>query len=566
MFNSVAAKATTKRTTRLLAITNVLLMMTACAATNQQANKVLANSVSPTGTPTKTVTGFSSSLRCMDDLMFRHGTRDVTLMMEELRDNTQKLAVGTRDMMISAVSEMTRRSRAVRLNAFGSDASNLSTLLERAQKTSPFAVIPEFDVRGSVTQLDEQISSRESGFGGLIAGVLGARFNNRVEFSALSFDTAVTRTSDFQVVPGVVSKNSVAISRRESSTADGSAILQRADVNFSFQVRKQDGLSQSLRNLVELASIELIGKLNRLPYWTCLGIDNNAPSVKRELEDWFLSMDQFERVAYFQQRLREQGFYDGPIDGQATVVFNDALRRMAFAIKPPVAAQVSQQFFNQLIVGPLPRAAHQSKAVVNLVSLKRSGAPELRYLGDEQSVKLALQDFDPNDQEQNVQISISAEQPGYVYCYAEHAKTGSLHRVFPNRFDNDPFIGPNHDLVLPGRGQFELKLGSKGTKRLSCLKTDREVYSVLPGKVRWGDFHALKVRNVQQIKALFEQVSGMPAVLTQLDLKKAASEQQPDEQPAEIIAEDDEQSAESLEDPEESLIIIPGAQNETRVR
>ncbi|MEN9630544.1 MAG: hypothetical protein RJA10_3772, partial [Pseudomonadota bacterium] len=122
-----------------------------------QAVRAQAN---PVDTAQRTVTHFTPALRCMDEWMFNAGTRDVTLMMEEMRDATQKVPISARDMMTSAISEMTRRSRAVRLSVFGSDQGNLMQLLQVAQKTQPFQVLPEYNIRGTVSQFDEDVHKR----------------------------------------------------------------------------------------------------------------------------------------------------------------------------------------------------------------------------------------------------------------------------------------------------------------------------------------------------------------------------------------------------------------------
>src|SRR5262245_29253604 len=59
----------------------------------------------PVDTARRTVTNFTPALRCMDELMYTNGTRDITLMMEEMRDATQKVPISARDMMTSAISE-----------------------------------------------------------------------------------------------------------------------------------------------------------------------------------------------------------------------------------------------------------------------------------------------------------------------------------------------------------------------------------------------------------------------------------------------------------------------------
>lgn len=55
---------------------------------------------------------------------------------------------------------------------------------------------------------------------------------------------------------------------------------------------RTEGQSQALRGLVELAVVELIGKLTKTPYWTCLGVSDPKanPETKLEMYDWYHAM------------------------------------------------------------------------------------------------------------------------------------------------------------------------------------------------------------------------------------------------------------------------------------
>lgn len=174
-------------------------------------------------------------------------------------------------MMISAISDMSRRSRGVRVSVFGADSQNLTNAVQQAQRLNAFQVLPEYDIRGSISQLDEDVAKRSSGFGLLAEALFGARFGAEERLAVLAFDASVARTEDFTLVPGVVSKNTIVVARKEASAGDGSARIRKADLTFSFSVSNQDGMAQSLRNLVELSAVELVGKLVKLPYWQCLG-------------------------------------------------------------------------------------------------------------------------------------------------------------------------------------------------------------------------------------------------------------------------------------------------------
>ncbi len=147
---------------RLLA-TGVSLRLCACASTPPRRRPAVDTQPAASGpkaTPQRNVTHFADGLRCMDEMLFRFGVRDVSVMIEEMQDQSRRLGAGTRDMMVSAFADMTRRSRGVRLVTFGQDNQNVVQLLSIAQRLNDFKVVPQYDIRGSVTQFDEDVDRR----------------------------------------------------------------------------------------------------------------------------------------------------------------------------------------------------------------------------------------------------------------------------------------------------------------------------------------------------------------------------------------------------------------------
>ena len=132
----------------------VLLALGACATAPQAqrpAVQVQPAAAGPQATPQRNLTHFADGLRCMDDMMYRYGVRDVSVMVEKMQDQSRKLGAGTRDMMVSAFADMTRRSRGVRLVTFGQDNQNVVQLLSIAQRLNDFKVVPQYDIRGAIT-------------------------------------------------------------------------------------------------------------------------------------------------------------------------------------------------------------------------------------------------------------------------------------------------------------------------------------------------------------------------------------------------------------------------------
>jgi curli biogenesis system outer membrane secretion channel CsgG len=494
------------------------LALTACAATPQQQPaqrptvQVQPNASGPKATPQRNVTHFNDGLRCMDDMLYRFGVRDVSVMIEEMQDQSRKFGAGTRDMMVSAFADMTRRSRGVRLVTFGQDNQNVVQLLSIAQRLNDFKVVPQYDIRGSITQFDEEVERKQGGIGVSIGSLFGVGFNRSKQSSVLGFDASVVTTSDLSLVPGASSKNTVVVTRDGSGAGDGRAQIRNGSLNFNFSVERNEGIAQSLRNMVELASIELTGKLLRLPYWTCLQIDENNPEIQRELEDWFLSMEGTpELTRFFQEQLRNRKFYDGPADGKPNAAYTAALAAHGAAQGLKNEGEPTLDTLRTFLTRSVPKAPAKpfvaEKTADGATAAAQPAGKEVKL-----SVRLAKTAYRKGEP---IEMTVTTAQPGYVYCYVQSPSTGKIQRIFPNRFARDPRVEANTPVVLPGAQGFKVAAGAEGVRQqaVGCFATEREIYNELPPQLRWGDFEDIRLGTFDDIRDAFSQVAKGPVSL-----------------------------------------------------
>jgi Domain of unknown function (DUF4384) len=481
------------------------LSLTGCATSQKSPTVQLQpTAVGPKAIPQRNVTHFADGLRCMDDMLYRFGVRDVSVMIEELQDQSRRLGAGTRDMMVSAFADMTRRSRGVRLVTFGQDNQNIVQLLSLAQKINEFKVVPQYDIRGSITQFDEDVTREQAGLGAsLLTSLLGVRFNRSQQSSVMGFDASVISTADLSLIPGASSKNTVIVTRDETSAGDGAAQIRNSSINFNFAVSRNEGVAQSLRNMIELATIELTGKLLRLPYWTCLNLDVKNPEIQREMEDWFLSMQgSAETARFFQEQLRFRKFYDGPTDGKTNAAYTSALAAYRQAVGTNTTGEPDFAVWQSFLLSPIPTPP--AKPFV------------AEKVADGKNIALTLQVSKTRYRKgEPVELTVSASQAAYVYCYVQSPSTGKIQRIFPNRFARDPRIEANKPLVLPGDQGFKVAAGGDDAKQqvLGCLATEREIYNDLPPPLRWGDFEDIKLGTFEEIRDAFALVAKAPVAL-----------------------------------------------------
>jgi len=332
----------------LLLLGGVALALAACseeAVKKDASAAAVAQMKGPEIAPVRTITNFSSALTCMDNLFLMYGVRDLVIVSEDLKDETKKVSAGTKDMLISSVSNMTKRSRAVRLIAFGSDSGNLITIMKQ-EGEKKFPVLPQYGIRGSISQLDESVAKKTEGGGLAVDGFFGAGKASTASTNVLGIDLTMMRAEDLSIVPGVTSSNQVVIFR-SGTGLEGEAGYKKFGINYQSNLSKAEGQAQALRNLVELAVVELFGKLTKTPYWLCMGASPKDELVKQEIADWFQGMfaEPGEFVGYWQQQMRIRGLYQGEINGEPDDALKDAIMAYREAMGMEKNAKLDIEFF-----------------------------------------------------------------------------------------------------------------------------------------------------------------------------------------------------------------------------
>jgi hypothetical protein len=463
-----------------------------------------------TTAPYKSITSFAGGLRCMDNLMLEYGARDIAVIVEDLADQTKKVNAGTKDMLISAVSDMTRRSRAVRLVAYGQDSGNTVGFLFQALRRDHFAVVPQYSLRGSISQFDDALVRRNFDAGVSVTPYLGLGYASTQQASVLGIDLTMLSTQDLSVIPGVASRNSVTVFKAGKGF-DGEAEYNKFGINFSLSTARQEGQAQALRSLVELASIELFGRLAKVPYWTCLGASSKEESVESEMRDWYDAMlaNPVEIIEYFQMQMRVRRVYDGPVDGVVNAQIKEAVARYREALGLSREPKLSYDFFQAYLSANHREVEAKVEPVVG-----DAGAPAAAPTAAAASPgRLALQLGTVNNvtrfaSGEAVQLSVMPTRNAHVYCYLQDENL-QIVRFFPNRFRKDSRVEAGRGLQLPGAMRFEIRMNPSGKQEtVSCFATERDVMSDLPAGIAGVDFEPLPIASLEQLRAAFVAVAG----------------------------------------------------------
>ncbi len=463
-----------------------LAALSGCAIT--EAPERAYETARPQTLAVRNITSFTESLQCMDDLFAKHGVTDFVITSAGIPDATGKIGGGTKEMLISAFSKMSVNSNAFTWVDFDQSQSDVANLHGLVGITEDF-LVPNYYIRGAVSQLDEGVIAEAVGGGiGLPAFDIGVSKDQVV--SVVSVDMNVGNLVTRQILPGLSANNSIAVARRGVG-GDASATIGKAGVFFNVSINKSEGVHQATRTLIELSAVELAGKLTQVPYWRCLQIEQTNPEMVAQARTWYAAMTPAEQVAFAQEALHREGYYLGPVNG---------------LIDPATSGAVARyQADNGLLPsGTIDFELQQSFYARDLAIGRR---PELQVALTQPATPIPLSvsvDAPTADGRHSVddllQLAVATTQDSYVYCYYQD-NGGNIARIYPNRFAPDPYTIAGETVSIPGNSAaFQIVLEQAATtERVACLASLKEVGVELPAPYQVADLEPLPVATLDDV-------------------------------------------------------------------
>ncbi len=334
-----------KKASSLLA----LLSLSGCAVFSSPAPPPEVVAQFPESMPATTITSFSPALVCMDDMMVTFNKAPIYITSSPISNLTSEHSIskGSTEMLISAVSRMAIRSQAVRYVTFEPAIQNVLSLQGAHPDSSADFRVPDYFIRGGLTQVNKSFWSGQNGIGGSIeidpgeVIDLGTFFqidgqedvtssiSSNAGYGTLSVDLNAGYVASLQIIPGASSSNTLALRTSHGNAMTGDISVSDLGISYTLTESFTQDMNTVLRALLEVGAIELIGKLHGLPYGRCLlqaGINEERDSdlLARYLKQ---SKDEPEELVRVVQRaLKDMGYYHGDISGQLTMDIEEALR------------------------------------------------------------------------------------------------------------------------------------------------------------------------------------------------------------------------------------------------
>lgn len=494
-----------------------LVMMGAlagCVTPNPETAKVASQ---PKTAASRNITNFSDSLKCMDDLFLAYGKRDIFITTSGIPDSTGKVSAGTKEMLISALSQTSIKSKAFKFIDYDTAQGDLNQLFTDVSNAGLSTMtMPSYYIRGAVTQLDENtLDDQAAGSLALPFADLGLSKDQVV--SLVSVDMNVGHVQTRSILPGVNASNTIAVAR-QGKGGDAGGKIGKMGLQFSLNMNRSEGLHQAVRVLIELGLIETLGKLAEVPYWQCLQIEKTNPVAMQQARDWFDGMAEKDRVTHAQTKLTQYGYYKGPVTGTTDSATSAAIGRYQQENNLIADGRVNFDLYYSLMdskgaqIAPPPVAAASPGAMSAAAAPLPAAAPAVAKVAPPAATALSVSlDSDRGPRpvyRVNEALSATARVTGdaFLYCYYKDADS-VIARVYPNRFEPDAYVAANKAIAIPTKSssKFKIRFDKAGAKeQVACFASGRELGTRLPDSLKAEDLTPLGTRSMDDVANAFK--------------------------------------------------------------
>ena len=488
----------------------------------------------PTNRPVRSLSSFSDSLMCMDRL-FRDAQIPTTLVTsKQIPDYSGRIPVATKDMIVTAISQMSRLSNAFRYVDFEVDIArqdtvqNLTTLLLNSNQIQ--LQRPALYVSGAVSFVDQNIINNRFDVG-TSASRLEMGYSRDKSATIIGLELHLGDFRSRTLIPGLDSANEVIV----GTGGQGLDLAGRiSDYGWQFNVGRDytQGSGAAMRTLVELAMIELAGKWARVPYWQCLTLDQTHPGFQRQLRDWYDAGSARVHQALVKKSLVSGGYLSPqtqelPINHASVraalakfqadqgMVVTGELNFVTYerALRHYVIVGENGQFIR---VGWSPDSAMPPVATVRdgQVTSAPLGAPlgaDLDPLRLDMQIENLVADKTVFEQGTQIFLSVTVSRSAHLYCFMEQAQ-GGLMQLLPNPTNSSSQVSAQQavripDWMVPNPG-FVLDAGSPGMESVMCLASDRDLRAGLPEHLQGPGLRPIEgMTGMQSIREAFQQAA-----------------------------------------------------------
>ncbi|MEO5659247.1 MAG: DUF4384 domain-containing protein [Polaromonas sp.] len=477
------------------------------------------------------------------DQLFRATQLQTTLITsKQIPDFSTKVPVATKEMIVTALSQMSRLSNAFRYVDYEIDIArqdtvqNLTTILLNNNQIQ--LQRPAIYVSGAVAFVDQNVLNNRFDVGTSASRLeTGYSRNRNATIIGLELHLGDFRTRT--IIPGLDSANEVIV----GTSGQGLDLAGRiSDYGWKFNVGRDyaQGTGAAIRTLVEVAMIELTGKWARVPYWQCLTLDQTHPDIQRQLRDWYDEGNTGVHQGLVTRSLMSHGYLG---TGDSALASNSPEFRLALGrfqadngmvvsgvVDFPTYERALRNFVGLGVDGKLTRVGWLPTSALPVVTasappadngtatILAASTSDMLYGAPAKPTQIDLQientvvDKTVFESGQQIFLSATLSKASHLYCYLSEAR-GNVIRLLPNATNPSSLVSANLAIRIPdwmsSTPGFVMDTGAPGTETVSCIATDQDALSKLPAPLQGRGLTLIEgYRGVAAIKDAFTQALG----------------------------------------------------------
>lgn len=471
-------------------------LLAACATVNPERAVRVAQ---PENGPVRNFTSFSPSLRCLDGMLAKAGRPGTLISSTGFPDLTKKVNIGADEMLVNAVNQMNRQSRAYVFidQSLEKDWGQISLLTPKEENLTP-----RLYIRAAITQVDQGVLS-DSGslsldftnapnpWNPFKADLKGSNLTAGRDASLISVDMHLVSFPDKTIVPGSSVANTMVVTT-DSRGGQIDGLIRLTGFDFSIKITRVESLGQAVRNLVELGVIELLGRHARVPYWQCLNLRPSNQKLDNLDEARFTALSREARVTEIQKLLISTGYLSSPASGRLDQTTRAAISHFQADEKLIATGDVNYQ----LLVLLKEKALGFNRSRKPFPTPNKGPEPPALSLTPER------QTYRKGD---TLKLQLTANKDGFLRCFHQSG-TGPIVQILPLAAGGLLRAKAGKTLPVPSRdAQFDIKFESRGAEEavLCILTADRK----LPDRkiVASAALQPLNVRSFGEIAQIYRR-------------------------------------------------------------
>jgi len=475
----------------------------------------------PLVAPSRSASTMREALACMDRMLVIEQIPSTLIAVKSIPDASGIFMTSTREMIITALSRMSRTSHAFRvvdyeIDALKQDTVQVLTGLLLANNQMELRK-PEIYISGAISFGDKTVVTKRSSIG-VSTKNTDSGYSWDVMGTMVGLDLHLGDMNSRTLFPGIDSANELAVASGGKAIELGGRIsglprhIYELGMQFERASENNQGAGAAIRLLVDLATLELIGKWTRLPYWNCIGYEQNHPEFKRQMRTWYEDLSGHERIAIAQRVLEQEGFWSDEIDGEDSLKIRQAIANYQSAMDIIPSGKVNFETYTSLLGGYVGISSDSKlypenmkwgmefEDAVNGLAFNKPKADEISIsiLAHRDPVTMSIGD--------NIVMRITPSRTGYLYCYYKDA-LGVVTQIYPNPLQRIlPVIQGQHSVLIPDitqSNEFLIEATKEGEESLYCALTLKPLI-VSNKNLIAGNLEPLnEIKNLDEIQKIF---------------------------------------------------------------